>query len=53
MGKTMAALLEWQLANPGATKEMACAWLTNAQQEGKIQTDDGIVEPFSKRVRTQ
>ncbi|KAH0590244.1 tRNA nucleotidyltransferase, mitochondrial [Termitomyces sp. J132] len=53
MGKTMAALLEWQLGNPGATKEMARVWLINEQQEGKIQTDDGTAEPFSKRARTK
>ena len=53
MGKVMATLLEWQLDNPGATKETARAWLTNEQQEGKIQTDDGNAEPVYKRARTK
>ncbi|KAG6885520.1 hypothetical protein C0993_000516 [Termitomyces sp. T159_Od127] len=53
MGKVMAALIEWQLDNPGATKEMAQVWLTSEQKEGKIQTDDENAEPVPKRARTK
>ncbi|KAG6891101.1 hypothetical protein C0995_014191 [Termitomyces sp. Mi166 len=53
MSKVMATLIEWQLDNPGATKEMARVWLTNEQQTGKIQIDDGNAEPASKRPRTR
>ncbi|KAG6896741.1 hypothetical protein C0992_006403 [Termitomyces sp. T32_za158] len=51
MGKVMAALIEWQLDNPEATKEMAQAWLTNEQRKGKMQIDDGTAKPVSKRAR--
>ncbi|KAG6814460.1 hypothetical protein H0H92_007464 [Tricholoma furcatifolium] len=49
-GKVMATLLEWQLDNPGATKEEARSWLSDQQRQGKIQID---AEPANKRVRTK
>lgn len=52
MSKVVAALIEWQLNNPEATKEMARVWLTNEQQEGKIKAEDGTTGPVSKRTRT-
>ncbi|KAG6866248.1 hypothetical protein C0991_006835 [Blastosporella zonata] len=54
MGKVMAKILEWQLDNPGVTKEEARVWLVNQKNEDKIQIDDERnTEPASKRVRTK
>jgi len=52
-GRVMAKILEWQLENPQGTKETCISWLKQEQHDGRLELDNVIAEPSSKRARTK
>ena len=49
----MTKVLEWQLENTQGTKEECVSWLKQEYGDGRLDINDGNVEPVSKRARTE
>ncbi|KAF8665065.1 hypothetical protein AX16_000533 [Volvariella volvacea WC 439] len=52
-GKALSKVIEWQLENPGGTKEACREWLQGQKDAGLLSFDQVNSEPAAKRVRTK